>query len=113
MTRFQDGPAAAQTLTLKRSPFLLRVTQDGQSFDALDRLEDEPFDQEKIFAYYLIDGPLVVHLKIAKPGRSGFYNMATYKLVPDQPADEDMRTQARWVAWCAANAEKLGWRKTP
>lgn len=113
MIRFHDGPARAQCLALRRAPYLLRVTRAGSTFDALDLVDDVPHPDEQLFAYVLIEGPVSCHLKIAKPGRSGFYVMATYKLVPEQPADQDMRTRTRWAAWCGANAERLGWRKSP
>jgi hypothetical protein len=40
VTKFLDGPAAAEVLMLKRSPDWLRVTYDGEAFDALDQLQD-------------------------------------------------------------------------
>lgn len=110
MIRFLDGPASGQCLTLGRAPFLLRVTQDGRTFDALDQVGDEPRAEERLHAYKLVEGPDLCHLRIARPGRSGFYLLATYAVVAAQPRDRDMRTREAWVAWCTANAAGLGWK---
>lgn len=110
MTTFHNGPAAGQVMDLGRAPFLLRVTQDGRRFDALDQPDDEPEPGERLHAYFLVEGPTACFVRAQRPKRSGLYIMAAYRAVPAQPRDEDMRTRARWVAWCEANAAALGWR---
>lgn len=100
MTTFSDGPAKGQTLMLKRSPLLLRVVQSfntGQ-FDALDAPNDTPAENERIFAYHMVEFRGMVHVN-RRGGGSGFYGMATYALIPDQPTDEIMRDNEKWKAW--------------
>ncbi len=111
MISFRNGPASGQILTLHRAPFLLRVTQEGKSFDALDQLEDEPRAEEALHAYVLEDGPTAAFVRCSKPGRSGLVLIAAYRVVPTQPRDKDMRTRAAWVAWCEAHAPGLGYVK--
>ncbi len=111
MTTFADGPAKGQTLMLKRSPLLLRVVQDLNTgkFDALDAAEDTPAENERLFAYRMVKFSGMVHLNRGRSGGSGFYGMAHYALVPDQPTDEIMRDNAKWKTWkpCEAILDEL------
>lgn len=90
MTRFQDGPATGQTLMLHRAARFLRVTKSIISgvdkWDALDQPEDQPKPNETLFAYEIVDKPIMCHVK--------------YKFVNPQPTDADMRTEEAWDAWC-------------
>lgn len=111
MTTFEDGPARGQHLGLRRAPFVIRVTEKDGAFDALDQADDEPFPGEKLFAYVQVGYPTVCHMRIAKPGRSGFYAIATYRLIDPQPVDAEMRENEAWTKWCHANADRLGWQR--
>ncbi len=116
MTTFEGPPAAGKALSLSRSPVLLRVTltQNSGEIDALDQLDDEPRDTERIFVYILdgnssgcfIDGE-------DKDGKrwGHRHQMAHYKLFEHQPEDAVMRDNARWHEWCKSMAPTLG-RKT-
>lgn len=112
MTRFLDGPAKGQTLMLKRSPILLRVTWDGKKWDALDMIEDTPHPGEKLFAYYITKKEGACHVSTSdKNGRrgGGFYSCAEYTAVPlrDQPPDAVLRDNDGWRAWCIEHAKTL------
>ncbi len=106
MTTFQDGPAAASTLQLRRAPKFLRVVVDGDEVDALDQLEDSPRATEKLFAYVIVENHGMIHINARdKRGRrcGGYYAMAKYALVEVQPADEIMRSKSKWRNWCEIN----------
>lgn len=112
---FIDGPAEDQRLSLRRAPFLLRVTRLGApgeklQFDALDMVDDEPMGYEDLFAYVLIEGPTRCFIRTSKRGAGGLHMIATYKMSPIQPTDPDMRTRKAWVAWCERNSAALGWK---
>lgn len=111
MIKFLDGPAKDQTLMLRRAPIMLRVTRQviARTFDALDQLTDAPDDGEEIFVYRQESYDGHVHLNCRGKNRSagGFYPIATYRLLPDQPEDKHVRTNAAWAAWCDANRERL------
>lgn len=111
MIAFHRGPAHDVTLSLTRAPFLLRVTQEGKKFDALDQVDDEPRPGEKLFVYVLVDGPIRAFVRRSKPHGSGLVLIAAYRYLEEQPKDEDMRTAERWTDWCKANAERLGFKK--
>ena len=102
MTRFQDGPAVGQALMLHRAARFLRVTKSIVSgvdkWDALDQLEDQPKPNETLFAYEIVNKPIMCHVNAGR--RTGFYPMAKYKFVNPQPTDADMRTEEAWDAWC-------------
>lgn len=107
MTKFLDGPAAGQVLMLKRAPLCLRVVRSPSGeWDALDQLEDAPKPREEIFAYVRTAHRGTVHIRSAKRGASGFYELAEYSAFADQPADEVMRETATWRAWCLDRAGK-------
>lgn len=99
MTTFTDGPAKGQTLSLRRAPVFLRVTEAAGKFDALDQLEDTPEPHETLHAYVLASKPGSMHLCVRGKNRAagGFYPLATYKLVENPPTDAVMRAQ--WRAW--------------
>jgi len=99
MTTFIDGPANGQTLTLKRSPKFLRVTEQHGKFDALDQLYDEPEAKETLYAYRLTADHGMVHLNFGG-GRGGFYAIAEYKFVESQPDDTVLLHRDAWREWC-------------
>lgn len=109
MIHLVDGPAKGQNLMLRRAPFLLRVTEHKGTFDALDLVEDEPFPGESVHAYVQVSKPSWCHLRIAKPGRSGFYMIADYKFIEPQPTAAEMDNRPAWEKWCNDNAGRLGW----
>ncbi len=120
MTSFTDGPAAGQTLMIKRAPIFLRVTrkrfalethpqphQQADQFDALDQPEDKPADDEELFCYRNTEkkgGGAFIDYGGNKKHMSGFYPMSEYALYPDQPPDAVMRNNARWRLWCGEQA---------
>ena len=107
MTRFEDGPAAGQVLSLTRAPIFLRVVlaPDGK-VDALDLLEDTPAQDEKLFAYQRVGEAGMMHVR-RSGGRGGWYTVADYRLVKDQPAESDMRSNAAWAKWTGTIGARL------
>ena len=111
MLTFLDGPAAGVKLMLHRAPVFLRVVRSpGGDWDALDQLTDEPAPDETITVYRRRDDldRSRIHLLCGR-GRNGsnatgWYWMASYSVLPDQPADADVRTTARWRKWAEAHA---------
>lgn len=102
MTQFEDGPAKGQTLMLRRATRFLRVVEADGKFDGLDQLEDTPAANEKIYAYQITGHHCMCHIRADK-GRSGFYQMCTFKLVENQPTDSEMRDNEAWAKWVHAN----------
>lgn len=106
MTRFLDGPAAGVVLMLRRAPLFLRVVHHAkrkEPWDALDQLADVPGEHEELFAYERVAKPTFMHLKCSgkgAKGASGFYAMAEYRLVAEQPAETVMRDTKAWRGWC-------------
>lgn len=111
MVKFIDGPAKGQTLMLHRVPILLRVTQAGSTFDALNELHDEAHPRESIHAYVMVGKPSPVHIRARKGG--GTYWMAEYRLLDWQPSEPTLRDNDRWMTWCQENRETLtpAWAK--
>lgn len=113
MVKFTDGPAAGVTLMLKRAPVLLRVVHSPSGeWDALDQLTDIPAANETITVYRRDGDALPVHLNFGggKRGRaSGFYQMATYRVMPAQPEAEHTRTNTAWQKW----ASETVWDQQP
>ena len=105
MTKFIDGPAAGQTIPIHRAPLLLRVVRDGQTWDALDQLDDKAKPTEEIFVYIADERPRPVHIRAEKG--SGWYWIGNYRLLSEQPADEILRDNTRWAEWCMANKDRL------
>lgn len=85
---------------LKRLACFLRVTNKGSTWDGLDMPFDEPDAAEKLYAYELAEFVGTAHINMGR-GRGGFYPIARYRLVPNQPSDAQMRTTKAWQAWCA------------
>jgi hypothetical protein len=86
-------------LLLKRSPRFLRVTEEAGTFDALDQFNDSPRPRERLHAYELASEVGTVHINRGG-GRGGFYPLASYRLVTEQPSDAEMRDYAAWCRWC-------------
>lgn len=103
MTTFVDGPAHGKTLMLHRAALFLRVVVNAKGdIDGLDQPDDEPKKDELIFLYVITKQPGHMHIN-ARGGRGGFYPIAEYRYVAEQPADADMRTKAKWHTWVEAN----------
>lgn len=102
MIEFADGPAAGKALTLRRGPLFLRVVTGplGGNVDALDQLTDRPEPKELVYAYRRVGPANWVHLR---PG--GRFAFGKYRIVPEQPAGEIMRSTTRWRAWCELQVE--------
>ncbi len=94
MTSFIDGPAAGESLPLKRTPRLLRVTQNGPIFDALDQLEDEPDETELIYVYQLVAAP-----QGWVTTATGRYPIAEYRFIDPPPGDGLVRRTHAWRGW--------------
>jgi hypothetical protein len=109
MTTFEDGPAKGQKLLLHRAPRFLRVTCDGEHWDVLDQLEDVPKASEKLFAYELTTNPGMCHINAGK--RSGFYTIANYRLITEQPTNLVMRCRDNeaWRQWCLDEQQRRPW----
>lgn len=106
MTRFTDGPAKDSTLMLKRAPFFLRVTESSGKFDALDQPGDTPNLDESLRAYKLTTEPAMCHVNMGRKG-GGFYPLAEYRLIENQPPDDVMRDTKRWRVWCEENIGQM------
>jgi hypothetical protein len=94
MTTFIDGPARGEALPLKRSPRLLRVTQNGPVFDALDQLEDEPAETELIYVYVLA-APVQAWVTTT----AGRFPVAEYRFIDPPPGDGLVRQTHAWRGW--------------
>jgi hypothetical protein len=113
MTGFTDGPAAGQTLYLRRAPVYLRVAVGPKvQVDALDQLDDEPADGEQLHAYRKVsdDGTAHVDSRDAKTGRriGRWYACATYAVADPQPDQDTMRSRDAWRGWCQQQAARKG-----
>jgi hypothetical protein len=111
MTRFEDGPAKGQVLTLRRAAIFLRVVRDENgAWDALDQLDDTAKPDETLFAYQCVGniGSAFIDGKDPVTGRRMGYRamIASYRFVPDQPTDAEMRSTFGWQKWCQAEAER-------
>lgn len=107
MIRFIDGPAAGETLLLKRAPMFLRVVQDPTGkWDALDQPGDTPKPDERIHAYVIKGRAGVCHINKRGPG-SGFYASAEYRFVTNQPVEPVMRNTARWRGWAFIERDRM------
>ncbi len=117
MITFLDGPAAGQTLTLQRTPVLLRVVHVGENVDALDQLDDLASSNESITVYRMTDAPSHCHVDYRDPKtgrrRGEWRRMATYAVLPEQPDDATLRDNEAWKAWCRANFDRVApeWAK--
>lgn len=88
-------------MMLKRTPIILRVTEFGGKFDALNELDDRPLPQEKLYAYTIAEHRGMAFIDGAKC--RGCFGMAKYKLMPVQPTDAQMRDDTLWHDWCVKN----------
>ena len=88
MSHILDGPAAGVRLTLTRTPKLLRITQNGPCFRALDQLNDDTEPTELIYVYQRTGPRLPV-------------TTATYQLLTPQPFDNQIRETEDWREWNA------------
>jgi len=106
MTTFTDGPAKGKTLMLKRAARFLRVVESFGKFDALDQPGDRPTPSEKLYAYEIVESPGMAHINCGRGRGSGFYPVASYALVKEQPSDEQMRDAKQWHEWCVAHPQR-------
>lgn len=104
MTTFENGPAHDAKLMLRRSPYFLRVTYDGNKYDALDQLDDTPNPDETIYLYRITGLPGWCHVR-AEKGGGGTYSMGTYAYVSPQPDDAILRDTEAWRKWVAEQVE--------
>lgn len=104
MTTFTDGPAKGQNLMLQRIPKYLRVTEENGKFDALNNLTDTPRATEKIYAYIHVGQAGYCHIR--RKGGGGFYAIASYQFIPEQPVDSVMRSEEAWTKWVYEQAAK-------
>lgn len=104
MTTFIDGPAQGKTLMLHRAVKFLRVTEKSGAFDALDQPEDTPLPEEKLYAYEMHQNSGHCHINRGG-GRGGFYPIVSYKFVPIQPSDAEMRDGESWRKWCESQVK--------
>lgn len=113
MATFIDGPAKGVHVSVSRAPIVLRVVQNPKGkFDCLDKLDDKPEPDEKIFLYMMrgrITSSGFVDGRDPETGkRTGHaFSEAEYTFFSEQPADSDMRTKPAWDGWCKANEERL------
>ena len=111
MTKFEDGPAKGQTLMLQRAPIFLRVVETDGKWDALDQVNDTPKHNEKIFAYLITERPGRCHLYFGG-GRGGWYMIARYRVVAEQPTEAVMKSTTDWRAWCESARDAALSRET-
>lgn len=117
---FIGGPANGVSLNFIRTPIMLRVVHstqtcaDGRQYekwDALNELEDTAADGETISIYRLVGQPGWVHLdgrdKITGKRFGRTEISAEYHFEEVQPADANVRDNAKWAAWCEANRERI------
>jgi hypothetical protein len=109
MSKFIDGPAKGQNLTLGSSPYFLRAVKDPRGkWDALDKLDDEPALEEEIHVYRLVSEPITAHVDGRNPTTGKRYgkwmSIADYALHSEQPDDATARNKAAWQEWCAARS---------
>lgn len=109
MTKFTDGPAAGVVLGLRRAPKFLRVVvnrfAEKPEFDALDQLTDRPEPNEVVYAYRQVKYEGHVHV-CRRPSGSGYFAIAEYVYIPEQPPADVLRNTAKWQAWVTVLAEQ-------
>lgn len=107
---FSDNGVSCPSLQLRRAPMFLRVVYDrkAKAWDALDQLDDEPKEDELIFAFQKTDNGTVHVDKVVKGRRVGeWHHTAHYDLVQDQPDDYVMRDSKSWQEWALAESERV------
>lgn len=97
-------PQFRTTLFLGRTPRFLRFTRTGEGdhlWDALDQLEDEPHEGERLIAGVLVHRG-AMHVSYAEKGRrkGTWWRTAEYEIVSPQPEQETMLHRDRWREWC-------------
>lgn len=109
MTKFLDGPAAGQVLSIRRAPVLLRVVQNriSKKWDALDQPDDEAKSTEDVYLYICQGKPLMMHISMRPRSGSGWHAMAEYRILADQPAEAILRDNKRYGEWCTTNYERI------
>lgn len=106
MIKFVDGPAAGQTLMVRRAPLFLRaVISEASEWDALDQLTDLPTPVETCHVYVRVREPGRVHLHGPKIG--GWYATGSYRYYEPQPAQAILRRRETWEQWATKEAVKL------
>jgi hypothetical protein len=107
MITFLDGPAEGKRLSLSRAPYFLRVVIDAAgNVDALDQLSDTIRAGEVAWVYYKTeDLGGVIFCSRGKGCRHE--EMATYKVFGEQPPQDLLCDNARWVEWATAKGEAL------
>ena len=112
-TTFIDGSAAGTILRCARAPMMLRVVvgSDG-AIDALDQLTDSPREGESVFVYMMKGPPEPTGFWDGRDPKTnrrigGPFASVAYKLLPDQPSPDRLRTRDAWSSWCEENREKL------
>lgn len=104
MTTLIDGPAEGIRLMLKRAARFIRVVEADGKWDALDQPDDTPKPNEKIYAYEVRGEVGNCHISLrGKDGKrgGGFYPIASYGFVSQQPDDATMRDTTKWRQWCS------------
>lgn len=101
MFSFVNGPAHGVTLNLRRAPKLLRVVDNGQDFDALDQLDDEPRDDEIVHVYHRIgEKPFQGIMCMRGHGCQVFVGPVRYRYFERQPDAGITRDTGAWRNWC-------------
>ncbi len=112
MTRFTDGPAKGQILTLGRAPLFLRVAQDANgTWDALDQIDDFPKATETLYAYVRVGsaGQCFMDGRDKKTGkrRGRACVIAEYRFYEEQPDQFTLGfRKENWEAWVNSIWEK-------
>lgn len=111
--RFLDGPAAGQSLGLRRVPIFLRVVIDRETgkVDALDQLDDVPRPTEEVHVYegdrstlFALRGDIIVCVRGADGMQQAATGSGEYHYRPDVDGETVRDTEA-WRAWCRAQPE--------
>lgn len=94
------------TLSVARAPLFLRFVYrcgDWKTLDSLDQLDDTPdADETIVVAKYKSGGSMHID-RIVKNCRVGEWRQyANYEFYEPQPADAEVRDNAKWREWCLA-----------
>lgn len=95
-------------MMLHRSPLFVRVavseSSSGPLVDCLDMLDDEPAEEEVLYAYRREGRPTVMHIDYTdsktRKRKGKVLRAADYRVVPDQPPMNVMASADLWRAWC-------------
>lgn len=109
MTAFLDGPAredGTKHLSLRRTPFFLRVVIGPSGVDALDQMDDEPAIDEAVHVYVRVTEPSAYHVSMRPRSQSYWGQMADYRYFG--PVDDgQVRETKRWQSWCVDQAARM------